>query len=330
MSAYLDFEQPLAELDQRISNLKEQSRHDAKAAEEVKRLQKKIYQLQQEIYHRLTPWQRTLIARHQDRPGAIDYITGLLRDFTELHGDRLYGDDPAILGGIGWLEQQPVMVIGHHKGKTVKERVQRNFGMPHPEGYRKALRLMQMAEQFRRPIITFIDTPGAYPGVGAEERGQSEAIARNLLVMSRLRAPIVVVVIGEGGSGGALALGVGDRVLMLEHAIYSVISPEGCAAILWNDSAKAKEAAEAMKMTAPDLLRLGVIDEVVSEPLGGAHRDPAKMVDSVKRAVNLQMEKLNGLSIDEIVDQRYRKFRRMGVFLEESGGNSSPDHSPGN
>jgi len=322
MSNFLDFEQPLAELDQRISNLKEQSRHDAKAAEEIKRLQKKAYQLQQDIYHRLTPWQRTLIARHQERPGTADYITGLLRDFTELHGDRLYGDDPAILGGLGWLEQQPVMIIGHHKGKTVKERVQRNFGMPHPEGYRKALRLMQLAERFRHPLLTFIDTPGAYPGVGAEERGQFEAIARNLLVMSRLRTPIVAVVIGEGGSGGALALGVGDRVLMLEHAVYSVISPEGCAAILWNDSAKAKEAAEAMKITAPDLLRLGVIDEVISEPLGGAHRDPPKMIDAVKRAVVHQLEKLDGQPIEEITEQRYRKFRRMGVFLEESGPGS--------
>jgi acetyl-CoA carboxylase carboxyl transferase subunit alpha len=319
MSAYLEFEQPLAELDQRISNLKEQSRHDAKAAEEIKRLQKKIYQLQQEIYHRLTPWQRTLIARHQERPGTADYIAGMLQDFTELHGDRLYGDDPAILGGIGWLDQQPVMVIGHHKGKTVKERVQRNFGMPHPEGYRKALRLMLAAERFRHPVITFIDTPGAYPGIGAEERGQSEAIARNLLVMSQLRTPIVAIVIGEGGSGGALAMGVGDRVLMLEHAVYSVISPEGCAAILWNDSAKAKEAAEAMKITAPDLLRLGVIDEIISEPLGGAHRDQPKMVDSVKQAILHQMEKLDGLPIEEIVELRYRKFRRMGVFLEESG-----------
>jgi acetyl-CoA carboxylase carboxyl transferase subunit alpha len=319
MSAYLEFEKPLADLDQRISNLKEHSRHDTKAAEEIKRLQKKAYQLQQEIYHRLTPWQRTLIARHQDRPGTADYIAGLLQDFTELHGDRLYGDDPAMFGGIGWLERQPVMVIGHHKGKTVKERVQRNFGMPHPEGYRKALRLMQMAERFRHPIVTFIDTPGAYPGIGAEERGQSEAIARNLLVMSRLLVPIITVVIGEGGSGGALALGVADRVLMLEHAIYSVISPEGCAAILWNDSAKAKEAAEAMKVTAPDLLRLGVIDEVVSEPLGGAHRDPPKMIDAVKRAIVHQLEKLDGLPIEEIAEQRYRKFRRMGVFLEESG-----------
>jgi acetyl-CoA carboxylase carboxyl transferase subunit alpha len=319
MSAYLEFEQPLAELDQRISNLKEQSRHDAKAAEEIKRLQKKIYQVQQDIYHRLTPWQRTLIARHQERPGTADYIAGMLQDFTELHGDRLYGDDPAILGGVGWLDQQPVMVIGHHKGKTVKERVQRNFGMPHPEGYRKALRLMQVAERFRHPIITFIDTPGAYPGIGAEERGQSEAIARNLLVMSQLRTPIVAIVIGEGGSGGALAMGVGDRVLMLEHAVYSVISPEGCAAILWNDSTKAKEAAEAMKITAPDLLRLGVIDEIISEPLGGAHRDQPKMVDSVKQAILHQMEKLDGLPIEEIVELRYRKFRRMGVFLEESG-----------
>ena len=322
MSGYLEFEQPLAELDQRIANLKEQSRHDTKAAEEVKRLQKKSYQLQLDIYHRLTPWQRTLIARHQDRPGTADYISGLLRDFTELHGDRLYGDDPAILGGIGWLDQQPVMIIGHHKGKTVKERVQRNFGMPHPEGYRKALRLMQLAERFQHPLITFIDTPGAYPGVGAEERGQSEAIARNLLVMSRLRAPVISVVIGEGGSGGALALGVGDRILMLEHAVYSVISPEGCAAILWNDSAKAKEAAEAMKITAPDLFRLGVIDEVISEPLGGAHRDPPKMIEAVKRAVLHQLEKLDGHPIEEIVEQRYLRFRRMGVFIEESGSSS--------
>ena len=318
MTDYLDFEQPLAELDQRINHLKEQSRHDAKAAEEVKRLQKKAYQLQQELYHRLTPWQHTLLARHQDRPGMVDYIAGMLKDFTELHGDRLYGDDPAMLGGSGWLDQRPVMVIGHHKGKSVKERVQRNFGMPHPEGYRKALRLMRLAEQFRRPVLTFIDTPGAYPGIGAEERGQAEAIARNLLVMSSLRAPILCVVMGEGGSGGALALGVGDRVLMLEHAVYSVISPEGCAAILWNDSTKAKEAAEAMKITAPDLLRLGVIDEVIPEPLGGAHRDAAKTIETVKRAVVHHLEKLEGLPIDELLEQRYRKFRRMGVFLENS------------
>jgi acetyl-CoA carboxylase carboxyl transferase subunit alpha len=319
MTNYLDFEQPLALLDQRIHQLKEQSRHDAKAAEEVKRLQKKAYQLQQELYHRLTPWQRTLIARHQDRPGAADYLAGVLRDFTELHGDRLYGDDPAMLGGVGWIDERPVMVIGHYKGRSVKERVQRNFGMPHPEGYRKALRLMQLAEQFRRPVITFIDTPGAYPGIGAEERGQSEAIARNLMVMAGLRTPILCVVIGEGGSGGALALGVGDRVLMLEHSVYSVISPEGCAAILWNDSAKAKEAAEAMKITSADLLRLGVIDEIISEPLGGAHRDPAKTIESVKHALLHHMDKLEGLPADELVDQRYRKFRRMGVFLEGTG-----------
>ncbi|MEW6325741.1 MAG: acetyl-CoA carboxylase carboxyltransferase subunit alpha [Nitrospirota bacterium] len=318
MTDYLDFERPLAELDQRINHLKEHSRHDAKAADEIKRLQKKAYQLQQELYHRLTPWQRTLLARHQDRPGMTDYIAGLLKDFTELHGDRLYGDDPAIMGGSGWLDHRPVMVIGHHKGKSVKERVQRNFGMPHPEGYRKALRLMQLAERFRRPLLTFIDTPGAYPGVGAEERGQSEAIARNLLIMSQLRIPILCVVMGEGGSGGALALGVGDRVLMLEHAVYSVISPEGCAAILWNDSAKAKEAAEAMKMTAPDLLRLGVIDEIISEPLGGAHRDPAKAIDTVKRVLTHHLEKLEEQSVDELLEQRYRKFRRMGVFLENS------------
>jgi len=319
MDGYLDFEKPLAELDQRINSLKEQSRRDAKAADEVKRLQKKSYQLQQELYHRLTPWQRTLIARHQDRPGAMDYVGGLLHDFLPLHGDRLFADDPAILGGIGWLEQRPVMFIGHYKGKSVKERVQRNFGMPHPEGYRKALRLMQLAEQFGHPILTFIDTPGAYPGVGAEERGQSEAIARNLLVMSRLRVPIICVVIGEGGSGGALALGVGDRVLMLEHAVYSVISPEGCAAILWSDSAKAKESAEAMKMTSPDLLRLGVIDEVISEPLGGAHRDPTKTIDSVKQSILHHLTRLEALPIPELVEQRYMKFRRMGVFLENGG-----------
>ncbi len=319
MSNFLDFERPLADLDQRIQQLKEQSRTDAKAAEEVKRLQKKAYQLQQELYHRLTPWQRTLIARHQDRPGASDYIGGLLRDFTELHGDRLFGDDPAILCGTGWLDQYPIMLIGHHKGKTVKDRVIRNFGMPHPEGYRKALRVMQMAEQFHRPIVTLIDTPGAYPGIGAEERGQAEAIARNLLVMSRLRTPILCIVIGEGGSGGALALGVGDRVLMLEHAVYSVISPEGCAAILWGDSAKAKEAAEAMKMTSTDLLRLGIIDEIIPEPLGGAHRDPAKIIETVKRVVLHNLEKFDGVDIDDLVESRYQKFRRMGVFLEESG-----------
>jgi acetyl-CoA carboxylase carboxyl transferase subunit alpha len=314
----LDFERPLLELEEKINRLKDISKHQPKTLDEIKRLQKKAYQLQEEIYSKLTAWQKTQIARHPNRPSTLDYIQLLMTDFIELHGDRSFGEDAAIVGGLGRMGERSVVVIGHQKGKNVRERVRRNFGMPHPEGYRKAQRLMRLAEKFGRALITFVDTPGAYPGMGAEERGQSEAIAKSLLVMGQLTIPIVVVIIGEGGSGGALALAIGDRILMLEHSIYSVISPEGCAAILWNNAEKAIEAAESLKMTGKDLLQLGIIDEVVSEPLGGAHRDYQKMAETLRKAISHHLNKLDGLPIDEIVRQRYEKFRNMGVYGEEN------------
>ena len=318
MKEHLDFEKPLLELEEKINRLKDISKHQPKTLDEIKRLQKKAYQLQEEIYSKLTAWQKTQIARHPNRPSTLDYIQLLMTDFIELHGDRSFGEDAAIVGGLGKMGERPVVIIGHQKGKNVRERVRRNFGMPHPEGYRKAQRLMRLAEKFGRALITFVDTPGAYPGMGAEERGQSEAIARSLLVMGQLTIPILVVIIGEGGSGGALALAIGDRILMLEHSIYSVISPEGCAAILWNNAEKAIEAAESLKMTGKDLLPLGIIDEVLSEPLGGAHRDHQKMAEILRKAISHHLNKLDGLPIDEIVRQRYEKFRSMGVYGEEN------------
>jgi acetyl-CoA carboxylase carboxyl transferase subunit alpha len=317
MRDYIEFEKPLIEFEEKIEKLKPFAKTDPLIHREIEALEKKAREVQAEIYAKLTPWQRTQLARHQNRPNTQNYIAFMIHDFIELHGDRLYGDDHAILGGVGIFRNRPVVIIGHQKGKSVKERVDRNFGMPHPEGYRKALRLMKLAERFMRPVITLIDTPGAYPGIGAEERGQSEAIARNLIEMSRLTVPVIVVVIGEGGSGGALALGVGDRILMLEHSIYSVISPEGCAAILWNNNAKAPEAAEALKMTAKDLLSLGVIDEIVPEPAGGAHRDPPQAAEILEKAIDNQLIKLDGLKTDDLLEQRYQKFRKMGVFGEE-------------
>ncbi|MBM4125262.1 MAG: acetyl-CoA carboxylase carboxyltransferase subunit alpha, partial [Nitrospira sp.] len=267
MKDYLDFEKPIREIEDRIEKLAGSGSSRSSVQDEIRKLKTRLAQVETDLYAKLTPWQRAQIARHVQRPSVLDYIQACCRDFVELHGDRAFADDRAIVGGFARFNDRSVLVLGHQKGKTLKERMQRNFGMPNPEGYRKALRLMRLAEKFKRPILTFIDTPGAYPGIGAEERGQAEAIARNLLVMSQLRVPIVSVVIGEGGSGGALALGVADRVLMLEHAIYSVISPEGCAAILWDDPAKAPDAATALKMTATDLLELGVIDEVIPEPV---------------------------------------------------------------
>ncbi|MEO5658165.1 MAG: acetyl-CoA carboxylase carboxyltransferase subunit alpha, partial [Nitrospiria bacterium] len=274
MSDYMDFEKPLMELEEKIERMRGLSKDQPKNQDDIHKLQKRAQQLRRDIYGRLTPMQTLQIARHPNRPSTLDYLTYLMPDFLELHGDRCFADDAAIVGGIGKLDGSPVMVIGHQKGRNVKERIKRNFGMPHPEGYRKAQRLMQLAERFGRPVITFIDTPGAYPGVGAEERGQSEAIATSLRLMAELTTPIIAVVIGEGGSGGALALGVADRILMLEHSVYSVISPEGCAAILWKSPDKTADAAEALKMTAKDLLALGIVDEVISEPVGCAHRHP--------------------------------------------------------
>src|SRR5882724_11415192 len=310
----LDFEQPLLELEIRIAAL--QATDDPAHADEVARLQERLERQRQRTYAGLTPWQRTQLARHPKRPHTRDWCKLLLEEFTELHGDRLFRDDPAIVGGLARFEGHAVVVIGHQKGRDTREKIARNFGMPHPEGYRKALRLMQMAQKFDKPVITFVDTPGAYPGLGAEERGQAEAIARNLREMAGLRTPIVTVVTGEGGSGGALALAVADRVLMLEHAIYSVISPEGCAAILWEDARRARDAAEVLRITAPDLLKLGVIDGVVPEPPGGAHRHWEGTAHEIKGAITVALSELGSLGPDELLHQRYAKFRRMGIFEE--------------
>jgi len=313
---YLEFEKPLLDIQDKIDHLKDLSKTDSRHGEEIKKLQKKMENLQQEIFSKLTSWQKTQIARHPQRPNTDDYISMIFEDFTELHGDRLFGDDKSMIAGLARLEGRSVAVIGHQKGKSVKERITRNFGMPHPEGYRKALRIMQMAEKFNKPIITFVDTPGAYPGVGAEERGQSEAIARNLLIMSQLKVPIISVVIGEGGSGGALAISVADRLLMLEYSIYSVITPEGCAAILWNDAAKTAEAAEALKMTASDLLQQEIIEEIIPEPSGGAHRDPRKVAEAVSKTVCKQLTALEAIPPEERLQQRYRRLRKIGAYID--------------
>ncbi|TAJ31091.1 MAG: acetyl-CoA carboxylase carboxyltransferase subunit alpha [Nitrospirae bacterium] len=316
MKDYLDFEKPIREIEDRIEKLAGSGSSRSSVQDEIRKLKTRLAQVETDLYAKLTPWQRTQIARHVQRPSVLDYVQAFCRDFVELHGDRAFADDRAIVGGFARLNDRSVLVLGHQKGKTLKERVQRNFGMPNPEGYRKALRLMRLAEKFKRPILTFIDTPGAYPGIGAEERGQAEAIARNLLVMSQLTVPIISVVIGEGGSGGALALGVANRVLMLEHAIYSVISPEGCAAILWDDPAKAPDAAAALKMTANDLLELGVIDEIIPEPVGGAHRDPHVMAERLAKALSSHLTQLEELSEQALVDTRNEKYRKMGVIAE--------------
>jgi acetyl-CoA carboxylase carboxyl transferase subunit alpha len=310
----LDFERPLIELEARIEALRRSDRPGRDA--EAGRLEERLQRLQRKAFGKLTAWQRVQLARHPRRPYALDLIRLLTEDFVELHGDRVYGDDRAIVGGLARMDGRPIVIVGHQKGRDTDEKLQRNFGMPHPEGYRKALRLMRLAERFRKPILTLIDTPGAYPGVGAEERGQAEAIARNLREMAGLPTPIVAVVTGEGGSGGALALGVADRVLMLEHAIYSVISPEGCAAILWEDARRAKDAAEVLRITAPDLLKLGVIDGVILEPPGGAHRNWQAAAQAIQRAVGAALAELAALSPGELVQQRYAKFRRMGIFAE--------------
>lgn len=313
MRDYLEFEKPVREIEEKIEKLAAANSGKASTQEEIRKLRGKLAQVEHQLYSTLTPWQRTQLARHPQRPSTLDYISELSRGFLELHGDRSFGDDRAIVGGFAKFNDRTVMIIGHQKGKTLKERMQRNFGMPNPEGYRKALRLMRLAEKFGHPIMTFIDTPGAYPGIGAEERGQAEAIARNLLVMSRLKVPILSVVIGEGGSGGALALGVSDRVLMLEHSVYSVISPEGCAAILWDNPAKVPDAAMALKITAQDLMGLGVIDEIVPEPLGGAHREPKAVCDRVAKALTNQLFQLLDLPHNELLNQRDLKFRKMGA-----------------
>jgi acetyl-CoA carboxylase carboxyl transferase subunit alpha len=314
MRDYLEFEKPIREIEEKIEKLSAAATSGKTSSQnDIRKLRAKLAQVEHDLYKALTPWQRTQLARHPQRPSTLDYIGELTRDFLEFHGDRVFGDDRAIVGGFARFNDRPVMLIGHQKGKTLKERMQRNFGMPNPEGYRKALRLMKMAEKFNRPILTFIDTPGAYPGIGAEERGQAEAIARNLFVMARLTVPIISVVIGEGGSGGALALGVADRVLMLEHSVYSVISPEGCAAILWDSPEKIPDAASALKMTADDLAKLGIIDQIVPEPLGGAHREPRAMYDQVGKALTNRLFELLDVPADQLVAQRDEKYRKMGA-----------------
>lgn len=312
---FLEFEQPIAELEAKIEELRYVGDDSAvNITEEISRLQSKSRSLTESIFSNLTSWQVAQMARHPMRPYSLDYYSRLFTDFEELHGDRAFADDPAIVAGLARLDGRPVMVIGHQKGRDTKEKLKRNFGMPRPEGYRKALRLMKMAERFRLPVLTFIDTPGAYPGVGAEERGQSEAIARNLFEMAKLRVPIICTVIGEGGSGGALAIGVGDEVFMLEYGIYSVISPEGCASILWKSAEKAADAAEAMGITSEKLKDLGLIDRVLEEPLGGAHRNPDEMSRTLKKSLTEALVQLDKLSVDELIERRYKRLMSYGRF----------------
>ncbi|ERJ19934.1 acetyl-CoA carboxylase carboxyltransferase subunit alpha [Salinisphaera shabanensis T35B1] len=312
---YLDFEQPIAELQEKIEELRfVADGSEVNLSEEITKLEGKRRNLTEQIFSKLSTWQVAQMARHPLRPYMQDYIDGMFTDFVELHGDRAYADDPAIIGGTARLGGQSVMVIGHQKGRDTKEKIYRNFGMPRPEGYRKALRLMKLAERFNMPVLTFIDTPGAYPGIGAEERNQSEAIARNLFEMARLRVPILCTVVGEGGSGGALAVGVGDHLMMLQYSIYSVISPEGCASILWKSAERAEEAAEAMKVGSQDLHRLKLVDEVVEEPLGGAHRDPKKLMQQMRERLLANMTRLKRMGVDELLEARYNRWMAFGDF----------------
>ena len=305
-----ELEKPILELEAQIQALE----LDPSKAKELDKLERKLEKLKTEIFANLTDWQRAQLARHPKRPYCLDYIERICDSFDEIHGDRSFGDDAAIVGGLGWIGGKPMMIIGQQKGRDTKQKIIRNFGMPKPEGYRKALRFMRLAEKFKRPVLTLIDTPGAYPGLDAEERGQAEAIARNLLEMAKLEVPIVAAVIGEGGSGGALALGVADKVLMMEYAIYSVISPEGCASILWKDAAMAPRAAEALKLTAPHLQELGVIDHIIQEPLGGAHMDWDGAAAALKQAVLESFSALEGMATADLLESRYQKFARMGSF----------------
>ncbi len=318
MGFVLDFERPLVELEKKIAELKAYSTaENVEIDAEIRRLEEKAKKLRKQIYSRLTRWQRVQLARHPQRPYTLDYIEYMTTDFIELHGDRAFGDDPALVGGLAKLDGKPVVIFGQQKGRDTKQKLFRNFGMMHPEGYRKALRLMKLAAKYGRPVISLVDTPGAYPGIGAEERGQAEAIARNLLEMSRLPVPIIVVIIGEGASGGALGIGVGDRVLMQENTWYSVISPEGCAAILYRDASKAPLAAEAMKVTAQDLLKMGVIDRIVPEPVGGAHHNPQEAAALVKQAILEELAPLEQVPPAQLVRQRIEKFARMGAWQEK-------------
>ncbi|MFQ5487831.1 MAG: acetyl-CoA carboxylase carboxyltransferase subunit alpha [Gammaproteobacteria bacterium] len=312
---FLEFEQPIAELEAKIEELRYVgSDNELNISEEITRLEAKCKSLTESIFSNLSAWQVSQMARHPLRPYTLDYVTQIFDDFEELHGDRAFADDPAIVGGIARFDGRSVMIIGHQKGRDTKEKIRRNFGMPRPEGYRKALRLMEMAQRFRMPVLTFIDTPGAYPGVDAEERGQSEAIARNLKVMSALRTPVICTVIGEGGSGGALAIGVGDYLVMLEYSTYSVISPEGCASILWKSADKAPEAAEAMGITSRRLNELGLVDEIIEEPLGGAHRDVDLTAQRIKHALNEALLRLDSVASDELLENRYQKLMAYGEY----------------
>lgn len=316
-NTFLEFEQPIAELEQKIDELRfVQTDSAVDISEEVSRLQQKSQALARSIYAKLTPWQTALVARHPQRPYTLDYVREIFTDFHELHGDRMYADDKAIVGGMARFNGTPCMVIGHQKGRDTKERAKRNFGMPRPEGYRKALRLMRLAEKFQLPIFTFVDTPGAYPGIGAEERGQSEAIGHNLYAMAELKVPIISTIIGEGGSGGALAIAVGDVVMMLQYATYAVISPEGCASILWRSAEKASTAAEALAITADRLKDFGLIDRVVNEPVGGAHRDPSTMSRQLSRALADALRQVSGLSADQLREQRLERLLSYGRYQE--------------
>ena len=315
---FLDFEQPIAELEAKIEELRYVGDDsEINIGEEISKLEEKSRSLTESIFSKLTAWQTSKLARHPMRPYTLDYVDRIFSDFQELHGDRAFADDAAIVGGIARLDGMPVMIIGHQKGRDTKENIRRNFGMPRPEGYRKALRLMKLAERFRIPVLTFIDTPGAYPGIDAEERGQSEAIARNLFEMAKLKTPIVCTVIGEGGSGGALAIGVGDRVMMLEYGTYSVISPEGCASILWKSADKAEDAAEAMGITAAKLKELGLIDQIIREPLGSAHRDVDTTARNIKQALVDALEQMEKIGLDELLEQRYQRLMSYGQYIED-------------
>lgn len=324
MTYYLDFEKPIQELETKIEELRKLSDgSDIDLSQEIKRLNKKLKDLKTEVYSNLNAWQKTQIARHPDRPYTLDYISMIFEDFIELHGDRRFGDDPAVVAGIGKIDGNSYAVIGHQKGRTIKERIYRNFGQAHPEGYRKALRVMKLAERFSMPVITMIDTPGAFPGIGAEERGQAEAIATNLMEMSLLKTPLIGIVIGEGGSGGALALSVCDKIFMLEHSVYSVISPEGCAAILWKKNTDVgvedyMRAAEELKLTAQDLKKFGIIDDIIPEPLGGAHREPQETGKRIKSKIISAAAELGKIQAEELIKKRYEKFRKIGNFWSSS------------
>lgn len=316
-STGLDFEKPILELERKIEELKKfSSSQKLDINSEISKLEEKLDKVKKEVFSNLTPWQRVQIARHPRRPYTLDYISLMTSDFIEIHGDRAFADDKAIICGFGKIDGQKVAIIGHQKGRDTKENLLRNFGSAHPEGYRKALRIMELAARFNTPIICLVDTPGAYPGIGAEERGQAEAIAYNLQEMFKLRVPVIVIVIGEGGSGGALGIGIGDKVFVLENAYYSVISPEGCAAILWKDRKKAPEASTVLKLTGEELLQLGVIDEVIKEPLGGAHRDPEQAAKNLKAVIKKYLTELKSIPKEKLIEQRYQKFRKMGVFSE--------------